>query len=268
MFLVAKNLLIAIVVGSLAPAAAMAQSSQSWEQILAAAKKEGMVAVIGPQGSETRDALTLAFQKKYPDIRVELQSMAGNQIGPKLLNELAAGRNSTDVLITGTTTALETLLPAKALVAVKPWLSGPNTQDPSKWRGGKLTFSDEAQNYNLVFSAYVKAPFIYNSNLVSGADFKSWKDLLEPKWQGKIALKDPIGAGGGLGNATLWYSHEGLGKDFMRKIFALKDLVMPRDDRQMLDFAARGKYPIAIGPSDVLTNEFIARGLPLRASQA
>jgi iron(III) transport system substrate-binding protein len=264
MFLVARNLLIAIAVASLAPAATMAQSSQSWEQILAAAKKEGMVSVIGPQGSETRDALTLAFQKKYPDIRVELQSMAGNQIGPKLLNELAAGRNSTDVLITGTTTALETLLPAKALVAVKPWLSGPNTQDPSKWRGGKLTFSDEAQNYNLVFSAYVKAPFIYNSNLVSGADFKSWKDLLEPKWQGKIALKDPIGAGGGLGNSTLWYSHEGLGKDFMRKIFALKDLVMPRDDRQMLDFAARGKYPIAIGPSDVLTNEFIARGLPLK----
>ena len=211
---------------------AMAQSLQSWEQILAGAKKEGMVSVIGPQGSETRDALTLAFQKKYPDIRVELQSMAGNQIGPKLLNELAAGRNSTDVLITGTTTALETLLPAKALVAVKPWLSGPNTQDPSKWRGGKLTFSDEAQNYNLVFSAYVKAPFIYNSNLVSGADFKSWKDLLEPKWQGKIALKDPIGAGGGLGNSTLWYSHERLGKDFMRKIFALKDLVMPRDDRR------------------------------------
>ena len=89
---------------------------------MAAAKKEGMVSVIGPQGSETRDALTQAFQKKYPDIRVDLQSMAGSQIGPKLFNELAAGRNSTDVLITGTTTALETLLPGKALVAVKPWL--------------------------------------------------------------------------------------------------------------------------------------------------
>ena len=264
MFLVARIFLIAVSLGSLVSAAAMAQSAQSWEQILAAAKKEGTVSVIGPQGSETRDALTLAFQKKYPDIRVELQSMAGTQIGPKLLNELAAGRNSTDLLITGTTTALETLLPAKALVAVKPWLSGPNTQDPSKWRGGKLTFSDEAQSYNLVFSAYVKAPFIYNSQLISGADFKSWKDLLEPKWQGKIALKDPVGAGGGLGNSTLWYSHEGLGKDFMRKMFAVKDLVMPRDDRQMLDFAARGKYPIAIGPSDVLTNEFIARGLPLK----
>jgi len=264
MFIVARISLIAMSLGLLGSAGALAQSAQSWEKILTAAKKEGMVSVIGPQGSETRDALTLAFQKKYPDIRVDLQSLAGSQIGPKLFNELAAGRNSTDVLITGTTTALETLLPAKALVAVKPWLSGPNTQDPSKWRGGKLTFSDDAQSYNLVFSAYVKAPFIYNSQLVSGADFKSWKDLLEPKWQGKIALKDPVGAGGGLGNSTLWYSHEGLGKDFMRKIFALKDLVMPRDDRQMLDFAARGKYPIAIGPSDVLTNEFIARGLPLK----
>src|SRR4249920_256159 len=113
MFLVAKIFLIAMSFSLLASAAAIAQSSQSWEQILAAAKKEGMVSVIGPQGSETRDALTLAFQKKYPDIRVELQSMAGTQIGPKLLNELAAGRNSTDVLITGTTTALEALLPAK-----------------------------------------------------------------------------------------------------------------------------------------------------------
>ena len=186
MFLVVNNLLIAIVVGLLAPAAAMAQSSQSWEQILTAAKKEGVVTVIGPQGSETRDALTLAFQKKYPDIRVELQSMGGNQIGPKLLNELAASRFTTDLVIAGTTTALETLVPAKAVVPIKPVLIGPNTQDLSKWRGGKLTFSDDAQTYNLIFSSYVKAPFIYNANLVSANDFKSWKDLLDPKWQGKI----------------------------------------------------------------------------------
>jgi iron(III) transport system substrate-binding protein len=260
----AKALIATVIFLQIVSRIAAAQSSPSWDQIVAAAKKEGSVSVIGPQGNATRDALTLAFQKKYPDIKVELLSMSGSQIGPKLLNELAAGKNTTDVLITGTTTALEVLLPAKALVAIKPQLSGPNTQDPSKWRGGKFTFSDDAQTYNLVFSEYVKAPFIYNAKLVSGSDFKSWLDLLDPKWQGKIALKDPLSAGGGLGNATLWYTKENLGKDFMRKMFAVKDLVLARDDRQMLDFAARGKYPIAIGPSDVLTNEFIARGLPLK----
>lgn len=261
---VMKGFFGALLAMPLVPLTALAQSAPSWEQIVTAAKKEGVVAVIGPQGSRTRDALSLAFQRKYPEIRVELQSMSGSQIGPKLLAALAAGRNSTDVLITGTTTALETLLPGKAIVPIKPVLVGPSTQDLSHWRGGKLTFSDDAQSYNLIFSTYVKAPFIYNSNLVTAADFKSWTDLLSPKWQGKIALKDPLSAGGGLGNSTLWYSHEALGKDFMRKLLTQKDLVMPRDDRQMLDFAARGKYPIAIGPSDVLTNEFIARGLPLK----
>ncbi|MGH7812242.1 MAG: hypothetical protein ACREP5_18380, partial [Candidatus Binatia bacterium] len=112
---VARHFLGALLLLPLVPLAGMAQSPPSWEQIVGAAKKEGVVSVIGPQGSETRDALTLAFQKKYPDIRVELQSMAGSQIGPKLFAGLAAGRNSTDLLITGTTTALEALLPGKAL---------------------------------------------------------------------------------------------------------------------------------------------------------
>ena len=260
----AKSSLALLLFTLLVSGTATAQTPPSWEQILAAAKKEGVVAVIGPQGSETRDALTQGFQKKYPEINVELVSIAGNQIGPKLLNELTASRFTTDVVITGTTTALETLVPAKAGAPIKPVLIGPNTRDLSKWRGGKLTFSDDAQTYNLIFSSYVKAPFIYNINLVSPNDFKSWKDLLDPKWHGKITLKDPLSAGGGLGNSTLWYTHESLGKDFMRKLLTQKDIVMPRDDRQMLDFAARGKYPIAIGPSDVLTNEFIARGLPLK----
>ncbi len=265
MFLLAKKNVVLVMLGLLAPSAALAaESSQSWDQVVAAAKKEGVVSVIGPQGNETRGALTLPFQKKYPEIKVDLQSIVGNQVAPKLLNELAAGHNNTDVLIAGTTTVLVSLLPAKALVPIKPWLSGPNIQDQSKWRGGKLTFSDNGQTYNLVFSQYVKAPFFYNTQMISGADFKSWKDLLDPKWQGKIALKDPTRAGGGLGIATLWYTNKDLGKDFMRKFFALKDLVIPGDDRQMLDFAVRGKYPIAIGPGDLPTNEYIARGLPLK----
>jgi iron(III) transport system substrate-binding protein len=264
MKIMTKNFLKALLFSPLVPLTALAQTVPSWEQIVAAAKKEGTVTVIGPQGSETRDALTQAFQRKYPEIRVELMSMGGSQIGPKLLNELAASRFTTDVVITGSTTALETLVPGKAVAPIKPVLGGPNTRDFSKWRGGKLTFSDDVQTYNLIFSSYVKAPFIYNSNMVSAKDFKSWKDLLDPKWHGKIALKDPLSAGGGLGNSTLWYTDETLGKDFIRKLITQKDLVMPRDDRQMLDFAARGKYPIAIGPSDVLTNEFIARGLPLK----
>src|SRR5687767_603519 len=97
-----KHFLLALLFTLLVSLPATGQTPPSWEQIVTAAKKEGSVAVIGPQGSETRDALTQGFQKKYPDIRVELQGMGGSQIGPKLLNELAASRLTTDVVITGT----------------------------------------------------------------------------------------------------------------------------------------------------------------------
>jgi iron(III) transport system substrate-binding protein len=43
-----------------------------------------------------------------------------------------------------------------------------------------------------------------------------------------------------------------------------QSVVITRDDRQILDFVARGKYPLAIGPGDVQTNELINKGLPLR----
>jgi iron(III) transport system substrate-binding protein len=155
------------------------------------------------------------------------------------------------------------LLPAKALVPIKPFLVGPNVLDTSKWKGEKLLFSDDAGTYNLVFTAYVSAPFTYNPNLLAAGEITSWKDLLKPKWKGRISARDPTVPGGGLSLAVFWYSYEGLGKDFIQKLFA-NEIVVSRDDRQMLDFAVKGKYPIAIGPSETLGNELIAKGLPLK----
>src|SRR5207237_5560164 len=43
----------------------------AWEKIVAASKKEGKVVVFGPPGPDVRDAFTLGFQKKYPEIEVD-----------------------------------------------------------------------------------------------------------------------------------------------------------------------------------------------------
>jgi ABC-type Fe3+ transport system substrate-binding protein len=247
------------------PAQTGSQGGQSseWDAIVAAAKREGRVSVIAPQGTDARDLLVEGFGRAYPDIEMEVEPMAGNQIAPKLLNEIAAGQQRTDVVLTGTTTVIEALRPSDAVAPVKDFLVGPNTRDLSVWRGGKLSWGDDAETYNLVYSAYVKEGFVYNPTMVNPAEFKSLNDLLDPKWRGKIVIRNPTSAGGGLAAFTFFYTTEGLGKDYIQRLLN-NDVTLSLDDRQILDWVARGQYPIAIGPSNVLTNEFIERGLPVR----
>ena len=62
-------------------------AQSQWNEIIETAKREGSVVVVGPQGNETREALTVGFQKKYPEIKVEHSSAAGAQLPPRLLAE-------------------------------------------------------------------------------------------------------------------------------------------------------------------------------------
>lgn len=233
-----------------------------WDQIVAAAKREGTVAVYGPEGTDSRDALTQGFEAKYPGVSVDYTGLSGAEAGPKVLLENSSGLHSTDLIITGTNPAIPDLLDAGALTPIQPYLTGPATEDPSKWLGGKLLFADNTGEYSLIFSEYVKPPIIYNPDLVDPSQFSTWRDLLDPKWRGKMAIRDGLVAGAGQGLFLFWYSTDSLGKDFIQELYD-RDPTISSDDAQLMDWVARGEYPIAMGVSDTLTNEDIDRGLPI-----
>jgi iron(III) transport system substrate-binding protein len=246
---------------------ALASSGMSeWEQTVAAARREGKIVIIGPQGDEVREVLTKGFSEKYPEIEVELASMAGNQAAPKILTEQAAGVYVTDLVIQGPTTVLHSLRPAGAVVPVRPYLTGPDVGPTSAWRGGDYVFADEAAQHSLMFSLYVREAFMYNADQVSPAEFTSWRDLLNPKWRGRIVLRDPRISGGGQAFAMLWYQTEGLGPEFIRQLLLLtQDLVISNDDTQINNWIARGQYAISIGAGNARFREFQQLGLPMRA---
>jgi iron(III) transport system substrate-binding protein len=267
----ATSLFAAIFVSSSVALAASAPGAgdTAWSKTVAGAKKEGKVVIIGPSGSNVRDAYTLGFQKKYPEIQVDFSGMRGAEVAPKLLAELKANQYLTDIAVAGTTTALISLVPVNAVVPLQPYLVGPESKDLSNWKEDKFHFSDNAGKYNLYFGSRVQVAFVYNTELnppaTMKAKFKSWQELLDPEWKGKIAMLDPRQAGAGLDLSTYWYTNEkqGLGKEFIRKLFATQDIFVSRGEQQILDFVARGRYAIAIGPSGTLTFQLISKGLPL-----
>jgi iron(III) transport system substrate-binding protein len=245
-----------------APAEA-ADPAAEWEQVVAAAKREGRVVVISQGGTEIRDAFTVGFQQKYPEIQVEYTGATGAEVAAKLLTEQRAGQYRVDVLIHGTTTMLADLVPAGAVEPIVPYLVGPESRDPSKWLGGKFDFADDDAKYNLVLLGGVKVPLVYNPRLVNPSELRSFKDLADPKWQGKIAMIEPRLAGSGLATATFLYANPGLGEDYLRQLFGQQGVVFTRDDRQLTDWVARGQHAIGLAAGEFTAVDLIRRGVTI-----
>lgn len=129
---------------------------RSIEQVAGEASKEGKVVVWGPPGELIHKAMTEGFKRAYPNIGIEYSGARGGEQATRIKAERDGGVYSVDVLLSGTTTAINQMKPMKALDAIAPVLMLPEVTDLRNWRGGKLEFSDEATHLNLVFSTMVK----------------------------------------------------------------------------------------------------------------
>ncbi len=252
----------ASVAASAAAKPAPSGAAGDWNQVVAAAKQEGEVVVMGQGGNNVVEALTGGFKKAYPDIKIDFTGATGGEVANKLLTERKANRFSVDVTVHGTTTYVAQLVPAGAVDPLQPYLVGPNNRDPSKWRDG-YTFADDAGKYDFMMLVGVKVPLIYNPTMMKASDLKSYKDLLDPKWKGKIAMYDPRVAGSGLASATFWYTTPGLGKDYLKELFGKQNVIFTTDDRQLTDWVARGQYPIGLAAQDFSAIELKERGVPI-----
>lgn len=247
-----------------APVSASGQGwEKEWADTLAAAKKEGKIVVYMTGGSAIRDALVKSFGEKF-GISVEALAGTGLEIGEKLIRESKAGLNLADIYNGGVTTPVNNLKPAGVLEPIDKMLILPDLTDPKViekvWWNGKLPWV-EPEHKVLAFMAYPQAWAVINSDLVKPDEMKSYQDLLNPKWKGKISMFDPTmtGAGGKLLSVT---ALQIMNMDFWRQ-FASQEPVFFRDHRVMVEGVARGKYYMALAAKPDEVALFKDTGAPL-----
>ncbi|HLY64364.1 MAG TPA: extracellular solute-binding protein [Chloroflexota bacterium] len=240
--------------------ASSASATSEWDSVLAAAKKEGTVSLIGPTGDARRDSLTQPFQKQY-GIQVDYLADDGAGIGPRVTAERGANKYLWDAVVTGTTTGLINLGPLKMLDPLEPELMLPEVTDPKQWRGGAIEFVDAARQI-MVMTPFQRGTLYINRNQVAPDSITSYKDLLDPKWKGKLLSDDPRKAGPGQATFTFFYRQPDLGPDFIRAL-AKQNLTFMTDYSQELDAVGQGRNPLLIGGSDAIAEQRIKQGVPL-----
>jgi iron(III) transport system substrate-binding protein len=144
-----------------------------------------------------------------------------------------------------------TLYLAKALDPITPALILPEVTDRSKWYGGKHWYADAENQYIFMFEGTINSTGLsYNTKLTGADEIKSYWDLLQPKWRGKLLTMDPRGAATPTPVLILYYK-AGLGPEFMRRFYTETDVTLFRDRRQGTNWLATGKFPVCFLCRDI-----------------
>lgn len=230
-----------------------------WDNLAKEARKEGILTMYSTSGTEVRDGIARPLQEKF-GLRLEFVTGKGAEVSQRLTSERRAGIHLADIYIGGSTTILTQLKPAGMLDPMEPEIFLPEVLDPKVWYGGGLRWKDKDKSA-ISFITFAVPPLTINTTLVRPDEIKSYRDLLNPKWKGKIILNDPTVAGVGL-RFFLIVGGIIMSHDFMRELVKQQPIIL-RDQRQQVEWLAQGKYAIAVTTKPEIAADFMNTGAPI-----
>ena len=231
-----------------------------WETTQRAAQKEGRLVVYGPPGVDQQKLYTEIFQQTFPKIKVNYTPGRMSEIMSRIMAEQRAGMRQADLVLGGTDSLLGTLKEKGFLQPIRPVLVLPEILDTAAWFKGKLWFADKEDKFIPMWRAVPYTAACVNTNLVKANELKSYWDLLQPKWKGKIVSQD-LRVGSARNQMYTLYARKDLGPEYLKRLYSEMDVTLSRNLPQIADWVAGGKFAIAIGGVDC--DDLAAKGLPV-----
>ena len=218
--------------------------------LVEAARREGRVVVYSAYISpSSHGRIAAAFEKAY-GIRIEYLTARGAELRERARIEQSAGRFLGDVQHTASSVAALTIGVDKS---IEPHGGLPNM---ARLKPDFASRADEMQtpiftiNYGMLVNTAMVKP---------SEEPKTWADLLDPRWKGKILFDDPRTAGGG--RVMFHMTMDKFGRAYHEKL-AAQQPVFSRDYGEAARRVARGEFAIYV---PLILSEYARlKGLPVK----
>ena len=226
---------------------AQMQGADRQQRLVEGAKKEGELMFYTSAPVDDVAVLTEAFDKKY-GVKVKVWRAGSEKVLQRAVTEARAGRFDVDIIDTNGP-EMESLHREKLLVEVKsPHVADliPQAILPHReWIGSRLN----------IFA------FGYNTKLVKKEELpKSYEDLLNPKWKGKLGIEAEdfdwfSGVIGELGEAK--------GLKLFRDIVAANGVSVRKGHTLLTNLVVSGEVPLALTVYNYKAEQLKNKGAPI-----
>ncbi|MDB5989760.1 MAG: fbpA 2 [Herbaspirillum sp.] len=223
------------------------QGPDRQQRLLDGAKKEGGLELYTSTPADEIAVLISAFEKKY-GLKVKLWRSGSDMVVQRLVNEGHAHRFEADV-IEADGTNLEALHREKLLQEVK----SPNLADliPQAIPPHREWVAARVNIFTLA----------YNTKLLKKEDLpKTWSDLLDPKWKGKLGIEaeDSDWFAGIIGELG-----ETKGLKLFRDIATTNGISVRKGHTLLANLVASGEVPLALTVHNFKAEQLKRNGAPI-----
>ena len=240
---------IATVMASLAVAwtAAMAPvaAEDTPARLYEAAKKEGKISIWSSLETSLHQKQWESFSKKYPGIQIEAFRIQPGPAIERAIAEARAGKQTVDIM--DTNSGYLQLLFDRDLVKPYDWE-----------KVFDLPRSAVLYESRVIQIGHYDLPIAYNTSLVKADELKSWDDLTNPKWKGKLLLEAR-----GFGLSILaqdWGIDKTVG--YIKKLLDNKPIIT-KGASPTADGLAGGQGSVAVGALAARLSLFKQQGAPV-----
>ena len=217
------------------------------ERLIAGAKREGAVSIYTSLTVDDMKVLGGAFERKY-GIKLQLWRSSSEDIVQRAVTEARGGRFEVDAIETSAV-EMEQLHREQLLQEVKsPALADLNPAallPHREWVGDRL---------NLITAAY-------NTNLIKPAEVpKSYEDLLDPKWKGRLGID---------GEDSVWFGAviaalgEERGERIFRELVRRNGISTRRGHTLLTNLVISGEVPFALTTYQYRIEQLKKSGAPI-----